>query len=230
MKKLFFLLPLLVLTFACVQNNGAKSDNSKQDAPLALVNFDTIALLAPDTLSGVPLLTAMQNRHSDRQFGSQNLSLRQLSEILWAANGVNRPEKGFRTVPSAMAKFPILCYAFLENGAYYYQPESHKLIPVLEGDYRYLTGMQEFVKTAALNLVFIADYGKYGDRPLPADQRLWFASLDAGHSCQNVYLYCASEGLRSVERAMANGAELLQALQLDENHQFIISQTVGVAP
>jgi nitroreductase len=223
MKKIIFLFAVVAVAFAC--STGIKQPEAV--VPMALDKFETIILPAPDTLGGAPLLTSMQHRKSDRQFDEKNLSLKHLSEILWAANGVNRPD-GKRTVPSAMAKFPIITYAFLANGIYLYAPENHTLVPVIEGDYREFAGMQPFVKTAPLNLVFIADYTKYGERPMPAEQRLWFAALDAGHCCQNVYLYCASEGLRSVERAMADGVELLKLLQLDDaNHQFIISQTVG---
>ncbi|MDR0812142.1 MAG: SagB/ThcOx family dehydrogenase [Paludibacter sp.] len=224
MKKIFFLFAIVAAAVAC--STGVKQQ-PEAVVPMTLDKFETIALPAPDTLGGIPLLAAMQHRKTDRQFDEKNLSLKHLSEILWAANGVNRPD-GKRTVPSAMAKFPIITYAFLANGVYLYSPENHTLMPVIEGDFRELTGMQPFVKIAPLNLVFIADYTKYGDRPMPAEQRIWFASLDAGHCCQNVYLYCASAGLRSVERAMADGAKLLELLELDPaTHQFIISQTVG---
>ncbi len=91
-----------------------------------------------------------------------------------------------------------------------------------------MAGQQDFVKTAPLNLVFIADYKvNEGDRKVDAEKRLWLASLDAGHSTQNVYLYCASESLKCVVRAGAKEMELLQTIGLNDKYQFIVAQTVG---
>ena len=98
----------------------------------------------------------------------------------------------------------------------------------MKGDFRVLCGTQEFVKTAPLNLVYIANYNVFkGRHETPAEEKLWLASLDAGHCSQNVYLYCASEGLKCVVRASADKAALLRLLQLNENYQFIVAQTIG---
>jgi len=208
-----------------------KKQNKKIDStlqPMELTTFDTIHLLQPDTMEGKPLMYALQHRKSDREFQQKNLSLKHLSEILWAAYGVNRPN-GKRTVPSAMALYPLQVYAVLSNGIYFYEPHRHTLIPTVKGDYRSLTGLQDFVYTAPLNLIFIADYHKYNtDRKIPDENRIRLVSLDAAHSTQNVYLYCASEGLKCVVRAGAKEKELLEVLKLDPNYyQFIVAQTVG---
>ncbi|MDL2223256.1 nitroreductase family protein, partial [Bacteroidales bacterium OttesenSCG-928-M11] len=113
-------------------------------------------------------------------------------------------------------------------GIYLYDPNKHELQAVLEGDFRELAGFQPFVYNAPLNLVFIADYKRYdGDRKIPEDRRLHMAALDAGHCTQNIYLYCASENLKTVVRGGAHEKELLNLLGLDENYQFIVAQTVG---
>ncbi|MDR0370926.1 MAG: SagB/ThcOx family dehydrogenase [Prevotellaceae bacterium] len=229
MKHHFFILSsLLFLMTSCQQPAKTQEETTKVEktfTEMDLTTFETIKLTAPAVESGQPLLTAMQNRKSDREFSDKNLSLEHLSEILWAANGINRAGENKRTVPSAMAIYPLDTYVFLANGVYKYIPETHELTPVVAGDHRALSGLQPFVETAPLNLVFIADYHKYSR--VPAERRIYLAALDAGHCAQNVYLYCASEGLKSVVRAGAQEQAVLELLGLDENYQFVVAQTVG---
>lgn len=228
-KTSLLLLAGIILGFSsCGHSHKECSANQLQTVvPMELTTFDTIKLEVPDTLGGKPLMAVMQQRKSTRKFEEKNLSLKHLSEVLWVANGVNRLD-GKRTVPSAMALYPLQTYAVLTNGIYYYNPQKHQLEPVVEGDYRNLSGKQDFVYAAPLNIVFIADYKAYdGERKVPADKRLYLASLDAGHCGQNIYLYCASEGLKTVVRAGAKEKELLELLKLDENYQFILAQTIG---
>lgn len=216
------------LGVSCTKNSkSSANEHLQENVSMELEKFDTIVLLAPDTLGGKPLMHAMQMRKSDREFAHDNLSLKHLSEILWAANGINRNTLK-RTVPSALALYPIQTYVFLSNGIYFYNVQRHLLEPVVQGDMRHLTGTQAFVKTAPLNLVFVADFKAYeGDSKVPEDKRLWLASLDAGHSAQNVYLYCASEGLKCVVRGAVNENELLEILGLRNKFHFIVAQTVG---
>jgi nitroreductase len=215
MKNLLFAVALLVAT--SVQGQSVKSTNNFKS--MELTTFDTLKLLAPDTLNGKPLMQAIQNRKSDRNFENRNLSLKHLSEILWVANGINR-SNGKRTVPSAMAKYPLQTFAVLSNGIYFYNPQKHQLEPVVNGDYRKLAGTQAFVETAPLNLLFIAKAQNENDN-------FNSAMLDSGYCGQNVYLYCASEGLKCVVRAMVKESELLNTMKLGSNYKFIIAQTVG---
>lgn len=228
MKKVSKLILLSVLAFVgcnCPQKE-TKNESKKEFVPMELNSFETIKLLAPDTTKGVALLNAAQNRKSYREFAETNLSLEHLSEILWMANGVNRAD-GKRTVPSARAIYPLDLYAVLSNGIYLYKPETHELQPVVEGDYRNLTGLQPFVEKAPLNLVFIANFEKYEAANIPEEKWIYLAALDAGHCAQNVYLYCASEGLKSVVRAGAKEQELIDVLKLNEKNRFIVAHTVG---
>ncbi len=226
-KATLFTAALALLLTACCTKQQERVYTPEKTEPMELTAFETIKLQAPDTQSGDALLTTLKNRHTDREFSPANLSLKHLSELLWAANGVNR-EDGKRTVPSAMALYPLNVYAFLANGIYYYDPGKHELQPVVEGDHRALAGMQPFVEVAPLNLVFIADFDRYmGDRPIPQDKWFHMAALDAGHCTQSVYLYCASEGLKAVVRGMAPEEELLKLLNLEGNHRFIVAQTIG---
>jgi len=215
MKQLLFAISMLIVTFASAQTTKTKMTN----APMELTTFDTIKLLAPDTLGGKPLMQAISHRKSDRQFETRNLSLKHLSEILWVANGINRAN-GKRTVPSAMGLYPLQTYAVLANGIYFYNPKKHQLEPLVKGDFRSLAGKQTFVDNAPLNLLFIA-------KARNANDNFQMAMMDSGYCGQNVYLYCASEGLKCVVRAGAKEVELLKAMNLGENYKFILAQTVG---
>lgn len=217
MKHSFLVLLAFVLVFNPCEAQTKRGMGN--DLLMGSVTFDTIKLLAPDTLGGKPLMQAISRRKTDREFDSRNLSLKHLSEILWVANGLNRAN-GKRTVPSAMALYPLQTYAVLANGIYFYNPQKHQLEPVVKGDYRELTGLQGFVKNAPLNLLFIAK-GK------SATDNFLKAFMDSGYCGQNVYLYCASEGLKCVVRAGAKEAELLKVLNLGANYKFVLAQTVG---
>lgn len=212
MKQFLFACCMLVVSFATAQS-------PKVNSSMVLSNFDTIKLLAPDTLGGKPLMQTIAHRKSDRQFDSRNISLKHLSEILWVTNGINRAN-GKRTVPSAMGLYPLQTYAVLPNGIYFYNPQKHQLEPVVKGDFRSIAGRQTYVDTAPLNILLIAK-GK------TATDNFSAAMLDSGYCGQNVYLYCASEGLKCVVRAGAKEAELLKAMNLEANYKFILAVTVG---
>jgi nitroreductase len=218
MKNLLIVFSLLLASISPAQRL-VKFKSAPKNTPMELTIFDTIRLSAPDTVAGMPLMMAISRRKSDRQFDIKNLSLKHLSEILWVANGINRTN-GKRTVPSSMAQYPLQTYAVLANGIYFYNPQKHLLEPVVKGDFRPLAGRQTFVDTAPLNLLFIAKARNTGGK-------FESAMMDSGYCAQNVYLYCASEGLKCVVRAGAKEAELLKAMNLGENYKFIIAQTVG---
>lgn len=234
MKQTFLAFVLSLVVFAgCTNSTPAEKTveayTPEKTEPMELVTFETITLQQPNTESGDALMKTIQNRKSNRDFQNHNnLSIKHLSEILWVANGINRTEDNKRTVPSAMALYPLDLYVFLSNGVYFYNVEKHELVPMVEGDHRILSGLQPFTIDAPANLVFIANYNRYnGDRKVPEDKRLYLAALDAGHCTQNVYLYCASEGLKTVVRAGAQEKEIMELLNLDENHQFVVAQTIG---
>ena len=216
MKQLLFALCMLVGTLAPAQTT---SKTKQVKAPMELTSFDTIRLSAPDTLGGKPLMQAISRRKSDREFKPVNLSLKHLSEVLWVANGINRAN-GKRTVASSMGQYPLQTYAVLANGIYFYNPKKHQLEPVVKGNFRNLAGKQTFVDTAPLNLLYIA-------KAKSATDNFQSALMDSGYCGQNVYLYCASEGLKCVARAGAQEVELLKTLHLDAGFKFILAQTVG---
>lgn len=185
---------------------------------------DTIQLPKPQTTGGKPLLQAISERHSTREFSSRELPAQILSNLLWAAWGINRPE-GKRTVPTANNKQGMDVYAITAKGAYLYDAASNTLKQVADKDLRALTGRQDFVAKAPLNLVYVSDYAKMGST---SDQdKMRYSGAHAGFMGQNVYLYCSSEGLGTVIRAWFDGPALAKALGLRPDQKVILCQTVG---
>jgi len=169
-------------------------------------------------------MRALQNRKSDRSFSEKDLSLQQLSDLLWAANGVNREASGKRTVPTARDKREIDVYVAMAKGLYLYDVDNHLLTLVLKEDIRALTGKQKFIKKAPVNLVFVADYDKMsGDR----ESNDFYSATDTGFISQNVYLYCAAEGLATVVRGMVDRERLSKKMGLRKEQKIILAQTVG---
>lgn len=176
------------------------------------------------TSGGMQLLTALKLRHSTREYSPRPLAERTLSDLLWAAFGVNRPS-GDRTAPYWKHVMVIDVYAAMSDGVWLYEPATHSLKQYMTEDIRAQTGMQDFVASAPLNLVYVA----HGDRmkDISAEDRRLYASVDAAFIGQNVYLYCASEGLGSVFRGAVDYGKLAKAMNLPE-HQFVtFAQTVG---
>lgn len=173
-------------------------------------------------------MQALKNRKSERELSDKKLSLQHLSELLWAANGVNR-EDGKRTAPSASNKHPVDVYVVLQEGVYLYEPVKHQLLPVVEGDFRKLTGMQNYVYTAPVNLIYVADLGRLKDLPtsVSTEEKLKWAYVEAGHKAENVYLYCASEGLGAAERTLIDKEKLGKVIKLRSEQTVISAQTIG---
>ncbi len=184
-----------------------------------------VRLPAPRTDGGMPLMRALAARHSEREFGAARLPPQVLSNLLWAAWGVNRPD-GHRTAPSASNRQEIDIYVVLPDGAYVWDAKANVLNPVAPGDLRQATGSQPFVATAAANLVYVADMSKAG-RPATDPQQAINVGADAGVIVQNVYLFCASEGLVSVVRASVPREALARQLKLRDAQLVVLAQSVG---
>jgi SagB-type dehydrogenase family enzyme len=181
-----------------------------------------IQLSPPQTDGGKPLMQALKERKSTREFSSEKLSDQMLSNLLWAAFGVNRPD-GRRTAPSARNWQEIDIYVTLAGGVYIYDAREHKLRQISADDHRAATGIQDFVKDAALNLVYVADLKKTGS----SEEQNLFVAADAGFIGQNVYLFCASEGLGTVVRGLVNREALAKVLKLRPEQKVLLAQTVG---
>lgn len=186
-----------------------------------------ITLPPPNRSGGVLLMEALQKRESRREFAPQALPEQTLSDLLWAAAGINRPELGGRTAPSAMNSQEIQLYVALPQGLFRYEPTAHTLQLQAATDVRRVTGYQDFVDTAPLDLIYVADHGRM--KLVPAAQREAYAFTAAGAMAQNVYLYAASAGLATVIRAWFDRHALSEAMGLDADQQLLLAQTVGVA-
>jgi len=172
----------------------------------------------------MPLMAALKLRRSTREYSDHQLSLQTLSDMLWAACGVNR-RGGERTAPYWRHIMVIDVYAATADGVQVYEPTTHSMMPHLHEDIRAQTGLQDFVATAPLNLIYVA----HGERmlDLPAAERRLYASVDAGFIGQNVYLFCAARGLATVFRGAVDTVNLAQTLKLPEEQFVTFAQTVG---
>lgn len=184
-----------------------------------------IILPAPQTEIGKPLMQALKLRQSSRSFDTKELSMQDISNLLWAADGINRPGTGKRTAPSAMNWQEISIYVCMEKGTYVYDAEANSLNPVQPGDFRKYCGTQDFVKSAPLNLVYVADYSKI--KNTNDEDMKFLTAADCGFIAENVYLYCASQGLAAVIRASVDRKKLAEVLKLNKEQEVLLSQTVG---
>lgn len=183
-----------------------------------------IDLPAPDKRGGMPLMDALARRHSTRVFSSAEMPLPMLSDLLWAAFGLNRSDGG-RTAPSALNAQEIEVFVALRSGAYRFDAMSHQLQLVAGADVRRVTGYQDFVDEAPLDLVYVADHKRL--HMVPAALREAYAFAAAGAVAQNVYLYAASNSLATVIRAWIDREAIAGALGLSPDQQVLLSQTVG---
>ena len=184
------------------------------------------ATLPPPALPGDKSLeAALRARQTQRSFETRPLPEEILSGLLWAANGVNRPEVGRHTAPTAMNRQEIDVYVAKADGLFRYEPKDHRLERLSTEDLRAATGKQAFAATVPVDLVYVADMGKAaGATP---EEKAFYAGADTGFISQNVYLYCAAMGLATVVRANFDGAALAKAMGLPDGRQVTLAQSVG---
>jgi nitroreductase len=183
-----------------------------------------IELPGPQKSGGMPLMEALAKRSTARAFDSKELSQQQLSSLLWATYGINRPD-GKRTAPSANNKQATDVYVLLKQGAYVYDAKSNKLALVLAEDLRKLGGTQAFVTNAPVTLIYVADGSKMGNASDEAKRNT--ANVNVGYISQNAYLFCASEGLATGARGSVDRAALGAKLKLRPDQLIILAQSVG---
>ncbi len=181
------------------------------------MNAQEIKLPTPDRSGGQPLMKSLNERKSTRSFSEKDLSDQQLSDLLWAANGFNREDK--RTAPTAMDRQELELYVISKKGVYFYNAKEHKLTLVKNGDHRKSAGLQDYVYDAPINIMIVADMDK------AASQQ--YSYTNCGYISQNIYLYCASEGLATVARGSFDKEELHSLLQLSKSQEVLLAQTVG---
>jgi SagB-type dehydrogenase family enzyme len=207
LRKIYLLLPLVTVFSFCMA----------QDSIIQLLPTITFS-------SGKTLMQALNDRHSTRVFSDKELNLQQLSNLLWAADGINRKDADKRTAPSAMNKQEIDIYVFLKTGIYLYDAHALQLKLITSGDHRAAAGMQDYVATAPVNLVYVADYSKMGGDD---QSKQIYASADAAFIGENVYLYCSAFDLACVFRASIEKETVAKLMNLKETQKVVSAQTVG---
>jgi SagB-type dehydrogenase family enzyme len=175
-----------------------------------------IKLNPPTRVGGKAFMETLNERRSERSFVKKEMPVQTLSDLLWAANGFNRPDR--RTAPTASNKQELELYVVLDDGAYFYDAKQHVLKLIAKGDFKAPLGQPNITSKAAVSIVIVADTGKTPSK---------YAYLDTGYISQNIYLYAASAGLGTVARGSYNGAELARALKLTEKQEVTLVQPVG---
>lgn len=183
--------------------------------------LSSITLNAPDKTRGLSVMEALQNRASVREWSPKKLSLQDLSDLVWAANGINRPGEGKRTAPSAMNAQDIDVYVFAEEGVYLYEPTRQLLKGIKKGDFRSVMGQQE----SPVVLLLVSDISRFqrGDQNVKAN----WGAFDAGIVSQNITLFCAGTGLKTRPRAGMDQAKVKEILSLNENQLPMLNLPVG---
>ncbi len=191
----------------------------------AQAEYEKIELPAPQITGGRPLMEVLSDRHTTREFSSEELPLQTISNLLWAAFGVNRSETGGRTAPSAYDMREIDIYMATSDGLFLFEPIEHCLYQIHSEDIREHTGSQDFTQTAPVNLIYAVNYDRMIDGT--EEEIAFYAAVDLGFISQNVYLFCASEGLATVVLAWINYEVLTEKMQLPENSKILLSQPFG---
>lgn len=181
------------------------------------ITAQDIQLPEPTRNGGMPLMEAVNNRQSSREFTDATLTHQQLSDMLWIACGYNRPDK--RTVATALNRQEMSAYVITPEAVYRYEPKENKLIHINSGDHRSVSAMQDYAKVAPLNVALVADLAKQ-DKDI-------FAAMTVGAMSNNIYLWCASEGFKTVVRASFDQEGLKKALKLNDKETVLLVQTVG---
>jgi SagB-type dehydrogenase family enzyme len=224
MKKLFIIWISAVMIISVSYGNPNQSKQIPAD-------MKPIQLLKPEITTGKPLMKAFSERKSSRLFTPKKLPLQELSNLLWAAFGINRQGDKNRTAPSAMNWQEIDVYVVLQEGIYLYDAVTNALNPILKGDYREKTTRiiqpsRKSIANAPVQLVYVANFSRIGIMGAFSD-KMQNSGISAGCIVQNVYLYCASTGLGTVVRALVDKEELSKTMGLTENEKILIAQTVG---
>jgi len=184
--------------------------------------LNPVSLLKPDKSKGLPVMQAFNERASVREWSPEKLTLQDLSDLLWAANGINRPEEGKRTAPSAMNAQDIDIYVFLEEGIYFYDAKQHQLNQIAQGNYMDLPGKTD----APVNLVLVSDISRF--RAGTDSLKLVWAAMDCGIVSQNIGIFCSGTGLKTRPRAGTPGAtRIREILNLKDTQYILLNHPVG---
>lgn len=188
---------------------------------------DNIQLPKPSMDNSVTLMQSLQNRHSSREFADMDIPDDVLSTVLWAACGINRPESGKITAPSAINAQDIVVYVVRKDGAYRYEPKENALAKVSNKDLRPLVaGRQSFAADAPISLVLVSDHSKFPGQ-MPDEPKARMGLIDAGYVSENICLICSALGLNTVPRMTMDTDALKKELGPDDSYDFIVNSQIG---
>ncbi len=185
-----------------------------------------IELLKPNLERGMSVMKALSLRESATKYKSQMLSISDLSDLCWAANGINRPESGKRTAPSAINAQDVDVYVAMEQGIYLYDPKDNVLLLKASGDHRkLLAGRQLSVSEAPVIVLLVSDISRFrmGEESL----RMEWAAMDAAIVSQNISIFCAGTGLVTRCRAFMEKEQLKKLLNLSDSHKLMLNHPVS---
>ena len=197
-------------------------------------NAENIRLPDPEKSGGMSLLEALTLRHTAREFGDSDFNIQELSNLLYAAGGENRPE-GLLVYPVGMGVQDTLIFAVMRDGVYRYNPQSHSLDLIEYGDHRAECNKPEFVGKASINLVYVHDLDAWkefmtGERPIPKEAAMQMGMYHSGAIMQNVYLFAASQNWNCVVQGSFDNAKLRELLKLNDTQTITLIQSVGTKP
>jgi SagB-type dehydrogenase family enzyme len=226
-RTIVFCLSLFYL-LSCAGKNTIPVNNSTT----AGQKFKTIELLTPQTNGGKRLMQTLKDRKTTRSLDEKKLPPQMLSNLLWAAFGINRPESGKRTAPSAVNYQEIDIYVAAEEGLYLYDAKAHVLNPMIAEDIRDKTTTliqpkRKAIKNVPVTLIYVADYSRFGMFIKKEADRDLYSAADTGFISQNVYLFCASYGLGTVVRGLFDRPDLSKVMGLRPEQKIILVQSVG---
>lgn len=188
---------------------------------------DIVTLPSPDMNVRMTLMEALQKRHSTREFSDKTIDNQTLSTILWAACGINRPEEGRITAPSAVNAQDIQVYVVRADGTYLYQPDKNSLLKITDNDLRKaVAGRQDFAATAPVSLVLVSNHAKFPEQ-IPDGPKVTMGNIDAGYVSQNIALACTALGLNNVPRMTADIPALKKALNLSDSQDIVLNHQIG---
>lgn len=209
MKRTVFMIVALLMVITTMQAQELK----------------VIKLNAPDKIRGDAMMKVFGERQSIREYAQKDLTPQDLSDLLWATNGINRPD-GKRTAPTARNVQDVDVYVVMKDGVYFYDAVEHALKPVGASDYRgAVAGPQDFVKEAPVSLLLVTDLSRLGDAS--SEQTKLMGAVDVGIVCQNINLACAGLGLATVPRATMDQETLRKALKLKDSQLLLMNNPVG---
>lgn len=190
-----------------------------------LKSQQTIQLTPPDLIRGLPAMKTLSLRASATEFDTTMLSLKDISDLLWAANGINRPTSGKRTAPSAMNAQDIDIYSFMKSGVYLYDAGKHALQLVVTGDHRRLFQRDEKSPAPPVNLLLVSDVSRF--RAGEDSLKMIWGAMDAGIVSENISMFCASENLATRPRASMNQKKLRELLNLKDSQYPMLNHPVS---